>query len=80
MNRIKFEIIRTVEKLPINLNHQHDYREYEVVIQINEDNAYEVFATDERASVYGATDIFESKAAASENAIDRARSMKKLHQ
>ncbi|WP_057778279.1 hypothetical protein [Paucilactobacillus vaccinostercus] len=48
MDRIKFEIIRTVEKLSINLNHQHDYREYEVVIQINEDNAYEVFATDER--------------------------------
>lgn len=50
MDRIKFEIIRTVEKLSINLNQQHDYREYEVVIQINEDNAYEVFATDERAS------------------------------
>lgn len=72
MNKREAKRIIRHENLKVNLFLNHEIRPYEMVIEKKGDH-YEVFGTDERASIWGVASRFTNEEEALDDVIKRAR-------
>ncbi|MWV55905.1 Imm59 family immunity protein [Streptococcus zhangguiae] len=78
MNREKLLEAILEERLPVNLYHEHQFQEYEVILEENE-GQFIVYATNERAGQQGIVSIFDNEVDAFKDVLIKARILKKRY-